>query len=274
MPMALSQVLLDLRRTNIVERVNRDPRTLGDLTLGIDPQTAMEAINWGQADFDESLENLSSDDRVLLYAYWNQLGHLEELSEAFGQMFSTNRPSEPFIVVDIGCGPFTGGLAFAGQLASHECFDYIGVDRSRAMQRLGAQLAFALESMDDTPRVNCQWASNLPSIVWHAPLSWRPIVVIVSFLLASPSLEVERLLADLERLLGTMSRGETTVLYTNSPKAGPNRRFPVFERGLTNRGFRLVADDTGPVHTERGTRDLRYALFRRGPERILRLGGN
>lgn len=274
MARTLPQFLLNLRRTEIVERVIHDPRTVGDLTLGIDRSAAMEAINWGQADFDEPVGTMSPDDRALLYAYWNQRGHLEELSEAFCQLFGTNRPSEPFIVVDLGCGPFTGGLALAGQLASHERFDYIGVDRSRAMQRLGEQLALALESMDDAPQVNRCWASNLHSVVWGDPLSWRPMVVIVSFLLASPTLEVEPLLVDLERLLCMLSRGETTVLYTNSPKAGPNRRFPVFQRGLEDRGFRMVADDTGPVRTERGTRDLRYALFRRGPERTLRLGGD
>ena len=32
----------------------------------------MEAVGWGQADFDEPVGALSAEDRVLLYAYWNQ----------------------------------------------------------------------------------------------------------------------------------------------------------------------------------------------------------
>ena len=55
----------------------------------------MEAINWGQADFDEPTGALSAEDRVLLYSYLNQLGHLEELSEAFHQVFSKAAPADP-----------------------------------------------------------------------------------------------------------------------------------------------------------------------------------
>ena len=274
MPTMLPPFLQDLRRSEIVERVRRDSRTRDDLMLGVDHQTAMEAIDWGQADFDEPVGALSPEDRVLLYAYWNQLGHLEELSEAFRQLFGTNRPSEPLITIDLGSGPFTGGLALAGQLSSHERVDYIGVDRSKTMRRLGEQLATALESTHETPQVDRHWASDLHSVAWDDPLGWRPVIVIVSFLLASPSLEVETLLADLEHLLSRLSRGETSVLYTNSPKAGPNRRYPVFREGLTDRGFRLVAEDTGSVRTNRRVRELRYALFHRSRQRTLQLGGD
>ena len=157
MPVALPQSLRDIRRAEIVERVQRDPRTHGNLPLGVDPGAAMEAIGWGQADFDEPVGALSAEDRVLLYAYWNQRRHLEELTEAFRQLFGTNRPAEPLIVVDLGCGPFTGGLALAGQLGHQEWFDYIGVDRSRTMRELGEQLAVAAESAPGTPRIgrNC-----------------------------------------------------------------------------------------------------------------------
>ena len=103
--------------------------------------------------------------------------------------------------------------------------------------------------------------------------SWRPVVVIVSFLLASPSLPVEVLVADLELLLTRLSRGEATVLYTNSPKWGPNRNYPVFRNALSNAGFQLVVDDTGSVETERRILALRYALFYRGRQQSLRLKG-
>ena len=109
MPVTLPQLLQDLRRTEIVERVQRDPRTRGDLVLGVDHRTAMEAIDWGQAEFDQPFGSLSAEDRVLLYAYWNQRRHLEELTEAFHQLFSTNRPTDPLIAIDLGSGPFTGG---------------------------------------------------------------------------------------------------------------------------------------------------------------------
>ena len=273
MTVTLPQLLQDLRRTEIVERVQRDPRTRGDLVLGVDHRTAMEAIDWGQAEFDQPVGSLSAEDRVLLYAYWNQRRHLEELTEAFHQLFSTNRPTDPLIAIDLGCGPFTGGLALAGQLGNEERFDYIGVDRSQSMREFGEQLAVVAESLPGTPRVERHWAADISSVAWHKPLGWRPVIVIVSFLLASPTLQVEALMVELEHLLQRLSRGATTVLYTNSPKAGPNRGFPKFCKALEDADFRRVADDIGAIETERRTLELRYALFHRGQQDTLRLGG-
>ena len=114
MPVELPQWLEDLRRSEVVDRVHNDPRSAKGTVLGVERGVALrEVIGGGQADFDEPWNDLSADDRVLLYAYFNQLGHLEELTEAFRQLFAhSSRPDNP-IVVDLGCGPFTGGLSIA-----------------------------------------------------------------------------------------------------------------------------------------------------------------
>ena len=177
-------------------------------------------------------------------------------------------------MVDLGCGPFTGGLAFAGQLGAHERFDYIGVDRSREMRRFGEKLAAALDGKPDAPRISRQWAPDIPSVHWTPPKGWRPVLVTVSFLLASPTLDVQALLGELSHLLRTVGRGEVTVLYTNSAKAGPNRNFPLFRTVLLDAGLREVINEVGSVQTERATRSLRYALFHRRKQRKLRLRGD
>lgn len=271
--MDLPTPLLDLRRTEIVRRVQSDPRSFGNLVLGVDRNTALEAIKWGQADFDQPTETLSAEDRVLLYAYFNQLGHLEELSEAFHQMFGQVRPEDPFIVVDLGCGPFTAGLALAGQLGATEQFDYIGVDRSRTMLELGERLATAAATMPTLPQISRQWTSDIQSIAWTDPPRWRPVLVVVSFLLASPTLRVEQLLHDLKALLSRLGHGEVFVLYTNSPAESANRTFPMFRDMLVDARFNAVADNIGVVRTERRDRKLRYALFHRGAKRTLHVGG-
>lgn len=271
--MTLPQTLLDLRRNEIVGPVQNDPRTQGDLVLGVDRAAALEAIDWGQADFDQPTGTLSAKDRVLLYAYFNQLGHLEELSEAFRQMFGQLRPTDPLIVVDLGCGPFTAGLALAGQLDQREGFDYIGVDRSRTMLEFGERLAKATESMPQLPRVRRQWIADIASLLWDGPPRWRPVLVVVSFLLASPTLRLTKLLADLNSLLSTLGRGEVLVLYTNSAKEGPNRLYPRFHQHLIDAGFKVVAENIGTVRTKRTERRLRYALFHRAKKSTLRLEG-
>ena len=84
MPVQLPQWLEDLRRSGIVERVRSDPRSTGNTLFGADFEVARREVGGGgQADFDQPWNDLSADDRVLLYAYFNQLGHLEELVEAF-----------------------------------------------------------------------------------------------------------------------------------------------------------------------------------------------
>ena len=277
MPVELPQWLQDLRRSEIVERVRDDPRSTGDTLLGVSRDVAArEVIGGGQADFDQPWNGLSASDRVLLYAYFNQLGHLEELAEAFRMLFAdAPRPENP-IVVDLGCGPFTGGLAIADAFGHEHRLDYIGVDRSWAMRELGEELASAAAALDETPQIDRHWSPDVSSITWGSAPGWRPVLVIVSYLLASPTLDAGELIRELEGLLAKLGRGPVTVLYTNSPWAGPNRSYPRFRTALLDAGFEPTVEDIGSIEVERwaGSRDrrLRYALFHRRDQGTLRLG--
>ena len=185
-----------------------------------------EVVGGGQADFDEPWGELSADERVLLYACYNQLGHLEELTEAFRRIFASGPPDAEPIVVDLGCGPFTGGLAVSGALGRGSRFDYIGVDRSQAMRRFGDHLASAAERLGEMRGIGRHWFSGVSEFHWDAAPGWRPVFVIVSYLLASPTLNAVTLVTELEWLLERLGRGPVTVLYTNSPRAEANRSFP------------------------------------------------
>ena len=262
-----------LRRDEIIGPVRNDPRSQGGTRLGMAADEAVEAIGRGQADFDAPLGALSPDDLALLYAFMNQRGHVEELVTAFGQLLADARPENP-IVVDIGCGPFTGGLALAATLGDRPRFDYIGVDRAESMQRLGARLA----GSDRMPaRVRARWAAGMGAVDWPHRPGWRDVIVIVSYLFASPTLDVEAMFGDLEGLLDRLGRGAVTLLYTNSTRQQLNRRYPAFRRLLEAAGFELHAEDQGEIVVERRDglqdRNLYYALFHRPPRRVLRLGG-
>ena len=279
MPTEMPEWLLRLRRTEVTRRVNNDPRSIAGTTFGIDRDTAVrEVVGGGQADFDEPWGELSADDRVLLYAYYNQLGHLEELIEAFRTVFSSGPPDAEPIVMDLGCGPFTGGLAVSGVLGRDCGFDYIGVDRSQSMRRFGEHLACTAERLDETARIDRHWFSGVSEVEWDRAPGWRPVFVIVSYLLASPTLNAVTLAAELGALLDRLGRGPVTVLYTNSPRTEANRSFPPFRDALLAADFRLFADDTGTIEIDRWggpkKRDLRYALFFRSEQRVLSLGGN
>ena len=267
-----------LRQFEVVDPVLKDPRSVGGTRLGVNSDIAFqEVIGGGQADFDQRWHNseghdLAPDDRVLLYAFFNQPGHLQELIVACRQLFKDSAIKAP-IVVDLGCGPFTGGFAIASMLGQDPQVDYIGVDRSSAMRRLGERLASAGEHRHGMPRIQRRWAKDMASIAWDRPPGWRPVIVIVSYLLASPTLDAVALVTKLDRLLTKLGRGPVTVLYTNAIGTHANRRFPDFRAAMHDANFVTVTEDTGVIETrKRKNRSLRYALFQRKRQDILLLG--
>ena len=176
--------LLALRKAEITDRVRTDLRSRDNTLLGLSSAEAAAAIGGGQADFDTPTGDFSPDDRALLYAHLNQKGHLEELVEAFGQYFADSEPRNP-IVVDVGCGPFTGGLALAATLGDDASFDYVGIDRAESMRRLGERLARS----DLVPgHVTRRWASAIQNVAWDTRPGWRETIVICSLSARQPDL--------------------------------------------------------------------------------------
>ena len=263
----------DLCRVEVTERIRTDPRSSGSTLFGMDMDTAFAAISGGQADFDVTCGDLSPDDLALLYAYLNQKGHLEELFAAFGQLLADSGPPNP-IVVDIGCGPFTGGLALAATLGKDPCFEYIGVDRAASMRRLGARVAC---SALVPGTVACHWAPDIGSVDWQDPPGWRPVIVVISYLFASPTLDAEAMFGELDTLLRRLGHGDVTLLYTNSMREEPNLQYPGFREKLEEAGFQVHAEDQGKIVVERWNgpqeRSLNYALFHRPRRHKLSLGG-
>lgn len=273
MAVELPEWLEALRRTEIVARVRNDPRSASDGLLGVGRDRALAAIGGGQASFDEPWDELSPSDRVLLYAYFNQKGHLEELTEAFRMIFANTTP-EDLIAVDLGCGPATGGLALAGVLDT-PVFDYIGIDSSKSMRELGEHLAGHAPKLNGVRR---HWASTLESVEWGRAHGWRPVFVIVSYLFGSPTLNPVQLVDRLNDLLAKLGRGRVTMLYTNSSRVAANRKLPAFQQAMQRAGFNMPAHGTGEIVIERWEgdrrRQLRYAMFHRPAEpNVLQLGG-
>ena len=101
----------DLRKAEIVQRVLEDPRSSSpDLILGYAVDEAQRAAGWGQAEYDESWVNLTSQDRVLLYSFFFQIRHLRELTVAFRHLFKDGSPDNEFVVIDLVVGHTQGRL--------------------------------------------------------------------------------------------------------------------------------------------------------------------
>ena len=275
-PGSLPAWLDSLRREEINQRIEEDPRSESGESFGVDSDVVFHDVcRGGQADFDEPWNDLSPDDRVLLYARHFQHGHLQELLTAFRNLFRDGHPDAP-VVVDLGCGPCTGGLALAAALDGEIQFDYIGVDHSAAMRRLGERLAGAVGRFRPEAAVVHHWVADAKDVQWQRAPSWCPVIVIVSYLLASPTIDVSALLADLDQLLERIGRGSVTILYTNSVRPGPNRLYSEFRDALTQRGFDERVSDQAVLAARRQSgqpyeRPIRYALFFRPKRQVLEL---
>ena len=122
---------LKLRQERVLDVVDQDSRSLAvpGSMLGWPFEWARTVgIGSGQANFDEGVENLAPCDRARLYAYINQSGHVEELVLAFRALLGKSLALEGGAVIDMGCGPFTAGLALANVVGAGQSFDYFGVD--------------------------------------------------------------------------------------------------------------------------------------------------
>ena len=274
--MALPSWLLNLRHREVVTKIQSSVDTQGDYIFGIHrDEVFTDVLGGGQADFDQPYRHLHGGDRALLYAYLIQKRHVEELVEAFTQLFEDRAPDDPLIVLDLGCGPFTAGLALAAALGNDSSFSYIGLDRSAAMRELGEKLAVAAEELGALRSADRQWVENLESVQWREVRGWRPVLVIASYLLASPTLDVKTLVEDINRLCNQFGRGSVTVLYTNSTRPSVNQKFGLFRDALASAGFSIFADDRGAITINdlNGSREreLRYALFHRSVRSTLNI---
>lgn len=160
-------------------------------------------IDKGRADFCEPYMELSPDDLVLIYCYTNMRMHfysnyhiLNVHREAL-QAYIVNG-QQRILFVDIGCGPFTCGLAFNAfthGLPNKPHITYIGVDRAPAMVAKAAEFNQHGGYVDrfDT----CTDYNDLPAIL-HQHISDQEQLVIIfsmSYFFASKTLDVSELAA-------------------------------------------------------------------------------
>ena len=139
------------------------------------------------------------------------------------------------------------------------------------MRKFGDRLANAAMKDESVPRVEHIWTDTLESVPWDSAPNWNPVFVIVSYLFASSTLEINKLVERLNCLLKRLGRGPVTVLCTNSARKEFNQNFEIFSNELQKLGFNLHADDTGTIDETSGKKpiELRYALFYRETQSIL-----
>jgi SAM-dependent methyltransferase len=197
----------------------------------------------------------------MLYARYNQPRHLEELTEAFSNLVGSSNHIGRATVLDLGCGPFTAGLAFAQVLGAAKEFRYYGIDISAAMRVVGQDLFNAAREIKAiSPRTSCFFGESLDKADFGLPRGDLTIVV-ASYLLASPSLSVPVLIEQILNALIKVGPGPVAVLYTNSGQPHLNTKYPTFRDGLKDAGFEVKADVTETFFGTKSPKLMKYALF-------------
>jgi SAM-dependent methyltransferase len=223
------------------------------------------AIGGGQASFDESIEDLTPRDRALLYALFNQKAHIDELIHAFERLLPDPALLHGATVLDIGCGPFTAGLALANVAGSGVAFRYFGFDLYQSMRDLGRELADAATAAGGLDaRTSTRFASTTDDIDFGQRRSeWT--VVVLSYLLASESLDVALICEQIVRACDRISFGPAAVLYTNAVRASARTKFPALEAKLAEAGFEKKIEAEDRLTDGDKVREIHYALFVRPP---------
>lgn len=256
--------LEDLRHNFIVKSIQSDERSVAGSLLGHTMNWAYTyGIGGGQANFDEAIDNLFPRDRAMLYAYLNQKAHVDELIHAFDKFAKPLDVARGATIVDIGCGPFTAGLALANVLGNGVSFRYFGVDHAASMRTLGSELATEVRKLGEfNAATRISFHENLDAIDFGVQRSNELTVFVLSYLLASPTIDSEALVGEIARAREKIGWGVTVVLYTNSAKEGPRAQFPSFKNHMEAAGFNTLTDKTETFYDAGKDRDIHYAVFR------------
>ncbi|MNX73610.1 hypothetical protein D3C86_1050140 [compost metagenome] len=263
-----------IRRSHIIQPIQNDPRTNppGSLFGWSMSDAYRVGIENGQADFDAPVGNLYPRDRALLYAYLNQQRHLDELTHALGAMTNGDLLSlRNATVFDVGCGPFTGGLAVGMILDGIYPFHYIGIDRARSMQTLGGVLAAAAKATGGLNHgTSVEFLDNLTHYQRTGPPRGTWTIALVCYLLASPTLDVDAMASSIVSACNRNGPGPASVICLNSAAAIANSRFGEFSARMTALGFESqVAESERFTDTRSAQKEIHYALFHRPENNIV-----
>lgn len=205
--------------------------------------------------------NLTTPESAIVAAVLNETLPLDELGAAFEHLLADSSLVGRPIVIDLGCGPFTAGLALAATLGPGRTFRYYGVDRAAAMRSLGSRFASAAKALGGLQGRTTWWFADDLGKADFGRIRGDLKIVVASYLLASPSLNVDELVGTVLHTLQRIGPGPTAVLYTNSAEPTPNAKYPACRDGFCRSGFEVKADEVATFSATKNPKRFRYALF-------------
>ncbi len=180
-------------------------------------------LNQGRADFTDSSNGFTPEQKVDLYCYYYFQMHFTSSFMFYlkEQEFLRDLIKDKSVwFLDIGCGPFTSGLAFNCWLKKNldlttTEINYIGIDTSSAMLNKANQLS---KSFDDLRFKETILAPDTAIFDKQLPNSEREKIILInySYLFASHSLVVSQML-DFTRVLQLANSSPKIVILQQNP---------------------------------------------------------
>lgn len=218
-----------------------------------DFQKIRDIVGGGQADFDTPFRGLTPKERVLVYCNRNMQQHVvsqKYLFEKHKDIFDKYifDPNTKLLFIDFGCGPLTSGIALALHYAKSPenygqkiNFNYIGMDKAESM--LEKARKFSLDSglfhsnttfnfFNTYANYSRSFNEVLCECIDNHICDKTLIVLNFSYLFASPSLKVDRLINLVKNLLNKYLYNEVCLIFQNPQAISLNKKWHLFKNEL------------------------------------------
>lgn len=207
-------------------------------------------VDRGRTDFSKGWNGLTSNDKILIYAYRYMQMHTVSGFHVFQRGFAEHRLNflEACIFLDFGCGPLTSGIALAAHHLAERpddkdglTFHYIGIDRCEQMlaHASSASKFPGLFNQDSTFHfaTPAQSLELIPRIVNDRRVTTKgndlAVIISFSYLCASNHLQVGGLIAFISRLLKEcLSKDKVCLVFQNPHNESLNSKWERFKRGV------------------------------------------
>ena len=179
-------------------------------------------LDQGRANFNEPFEDLSPEDKVLIYCIYYMPMHLFSSYHIFTNYLQPI--NNKVVLVDFGCGPLTSGIAFWAAFAGQRDITYLGIDSSEAMvykaQEINRYGPYGGEPFIPTEkgRLIFRYSRLLEYLDYYiATDDQTQIIFNFCYFLASHTLDINDLFNILIPIIKKYSQHKMFVVYQNPP---------------------------------------------------------
>ena len=187
-------------------------------------------LSQGQADFTVGFEGLTADDKVLLYCYYYFQMHYSSsyaIFDHYGKILELGiwKACEGVLFIDIGCGPFTSGMAFLEycnqQYSSYKDFRlyYAGIDISQNM--LNKAKDFESNYSKNCTDEQVKFLKVIFRTSYRSMLDFEinekiGIILNCCYLFASPTIDIDDFIAVLQEFRAKYPTNKICLIYQNA----------------------------------------------------------